>query len=332
MASALPSVDALLDGSVGFTVPLTTRFRGTQVRQGLLLHGPIGWAEFAPFGEYDAKESARWLSAAIESGWIGWPQPVRSTVPVNAIIPAVDPERAAALTRQSGCSTAKVKVGETDQSIAEDIARVAAVREALGPQGRVRIDANGAWSTEEAIYALEALQEFDLEYVEQPCGSLVECAAVRRVVDMPVAIDEGVRKAPDPHHVIGLREAADVLVLKAAPLGGIRPALAVADTYGLPCVVSSAIDTSVGLAAGLALAAALPQLSFACGLGSGQLLIADVTSHRVMPELGKLTVRPTSPDPDTVLAVAMSPRDLAAWRYRLSEAYSCLTESPGGAG
>ena len=332
MASALPTVDALLDGSVGFAVPLTTRFRGIRVRQGLLLHGPFGWAEFAPFPEYDANEGARWLAAAIESGWIGWPQPVRSTVPVNAIIPAVDPESASTMTRMSGCATAKVKVGETNQSIDEDTARVAAVRDALGPQGRLRIDANGAWSTEEAIHALKALEEFDLEYVEQPCGSLVECAAVRRVVDIAIAIDEGVRKAPDPHHVVGLREAADVLVLKAAPLGGIRPALAVADTYGLPCVVSSAIDTSVGLSAGLALAAAMPDLPFACGLGSGQLVIADVTSQRVMPELGELAVRSAPPDPDTVLAVAMPPRDLAAWRYRLSEAYSCLTDFPGGAG
>ena len=118
---------------------------------------------------------------------------------------------------------------------------------------------------------------------------------MRRVVDIAIAIDEGVRKAPDPHHVVGLREAADVLVLKAAPLGGIRPALAVADTYGLPCVVSSAVDTSVGLSAGLALAAAMPDLPFACGLGSGQLVIADVTSQRVLPERGELAVRSTPP-------------------------------------
>jgi O-succinylbenzoate synthase len=328
----MPTVDELLDGAIGFAAPLMTHFRGTRVRQGLLLRGPVGWGEFAPFPEYGADESARWLAAAIEAAWIGWPSAVRDSILVNAIVPAVSPDLAATIVRASGCSTVKVKVAEPGQSIDEDAARVAAVRDALGPLGRVRVDANGAWSTENAVRALKTLQEFELEYVEQPCATLVECAALRRMVDIAVAIDEGVRKADDPHRVLGLREAADVLVLKVAPLGGVRPALAVAETYQLPCVVSSALDTSVGLTAGLALAAALPELPFACGLGSGQLLIGDVTRDRVVPEHGELAVRSSAPDPDTVMAVAMSPRDLAAWRYRLSEAYSCLTDSPGGAG
>jgi O-succinylbenzoate synthase len=330
MSSALPPVDELLDGAVGFAVPLATRFRGTSTRQGLLLRGPAGWAEFAPFPEYDVNESARWLAAAIESGWIGWPAPLRRAVSVNAIIPSIDPEDAAAMTRESGCSTAKVKVAEPGQTIHDDAARVAAVRDALGSEGRIRVDANGGWSTEEAIRALDVLAGLEIEYVEQPCQSLVECAAVRRMVDVPVAIDEGIRKVPDPHNVVGLREAADVLVLKAAPLGGVGPAMAVAETHGIPCVVSSALDTSVGLTAGLALAAALPELSFACGLGSGQLSIGDVTRDRVLPERGELTVRSAAPDPDTVMAVAMSPRHLAAWHHRLAQAYSCLTDSPGG--
>ena len=326
MASALPGVDELLYGAVGFAVPLRHRFRETHVRQGLLLMGPQGWAEFAPFPEYGPSETARWLAAAIEAGWIGWPEPTRSTVPVNAIVPAVDADRAAELVAASGCSTAKVKVGERGQSLDDDVARVAAVRDALGDEGGLRIDANGAWSVEQAISALEALSPSDLEYVEQPCASLVECAALRRVVDVRIAIDEGVRQAPDPQHVVGLREAADVLVLKAPPLGGVRPALAVALTYDLPCVVSSALDTSVGLAAGLALAAALPELPYACGLGSGQLLIADVTRKRLRPDSGVLDVVSVAPDPDSVMAVAMSPTDLAAWRVRLAEAHACLTD------
>jgi O-succinylbenzoate synthase len=331
MAAGLPTVDELLDGAIGFVVPLRTRFRGVTVRRGLLLQGPKGWAEFAPFPEYDADQGARWLAAAIEAGWLGWPEPVRSTIEVNAIIPAVDAQRAAALTRASGCTTAKVKVAQQGQTLDDDVERVAAVRGALGDGGRLRIDANGAWSTSEAVRALTALAGYDLEFVEQPCASLAECAAVRRVFDVPLAIDEGVRQAADPHHVVGLRESADVLVLKVAPLGGVRPALAVAEVYGLPCVVSSALDTSVGLTASVALAAALPTLPYASGVGSGQLMVSDVTRDRVLPSDGRIEVRRAAPRPDTVMAVAMSPRELAAWRQRLLEAYLSLTDEPGEA-
>ena len=323
--SGLPSVDELLDGAIGFALPLRDRFRGTTVRQGLLLRGPVQWAEFAPFPEYDADECARWLSSAIESGWVGWPEPLRETVAVNAIVPAVSPARAAELVEASGCTTAKVKVAEPGQTLDDDVARVAAVRDVLGPSGRLRIDANGVWSTEDAVRALDALQRFDLEYVEQPCASLVECAAVRAVSDVPVAVDEGLRKAPDPHHVVGLREAADLLVLKVPPLGGVRPAMSVAQTYGLPCVVSSALDSSVGLSAGLALSAALPDLPYACGLGTGTLLIADVTGDRLTPRDGELRVASTAPEPDAVMAVTMTPADLDAWSGRLTEAYAALT-------
>jgi O-succinylbenzoate synthase len=327
MPSALPSVDELLDGAVGFSIPLTTPFRGTQVREGLLLKGSVGWAEFAPFPEYGPNESARWLASAVEAGWIGWPAPVRAVVPVNAIVPAVDPETAGRLTRESGCTTVKVKVAEPGQALDDDVARVAAVRDALGASGRVRVDANGAWTTSEAVTALRQLAAFDLEYVEQPCATLPECAAVRLASGVRVAVDEGVRKAADPTHVVGLREAADVLVLKVPPLGGVRPALAVAATYGLPCVVSSALDTSVGLSAGLALAASLPELPFACGLGSGRLLTADVTASRLLPNQGKLHVMPVAPDPDALSATSVRPGQIDAWRDRLLRAWTALEQS-----
>ncbi len=183
------------------------------------------------------------------------------------------------------------------------------------------------WSTADAANALRTLGQFDLEYVEQPCATLVECAALRRLVETPVAIDEGLRKADDPHRVVGLRESADVLVLKVAPLGGVRPGLAIAHTYGLPCVVSSALDTSVGLAAGLALAASLPDLAYACGLGSGRLLVDDVSSDRLLPKDGQLTVR--RPSPDTQAAVAMSGEEMTTWRQRLAAAYASLTDPTG---
>lgn len=323
----LPTVDELLDGSVVFAAPLRMPFRGTRVREGILLRGPKGWAEFAPFPEYGADESARWLAGAIEAAWIGWPDALRSEVPVNAIIPAVDAAEADRMTRASGCSTVKVKVAEPGQSLDDDVARVAAVRGALGADGSIRVDANGAWSAEEAAASLRVLAEFNLQYVEQPCETLSECAAVRRAVDVGVAIDEGLRKADDPHRVAGLAEAADVLILKAAPSGGVRPALAIAQTYGLPCVVSSALDTSVGLAAGLALAASLPELPYACGLGSGALLDRDVCSDRLLPKDGMLRVR--RPTPDTWAAVAMTGAGMAAWRQRLAAAYSSLTDPTG---
>jgi len=320
----LPSVDDLLDGAIGFAVPLTTTFRRTRVREGLLIHGPTGWGEFAPFPEYEPAECARWLSAAIEAAWIGWPDAVRETVLVNAIVPATDAETARRLVHESGCSTVKVKVAEPGQSLDDDIARVAAVRDALGTAGRIRVDANGAWTTVEAAAALQALGEFDLEYVEQPCATLVECAALRRIIGLPVAIDEALRTADDPHHVVGLREGADLLVLKVPPLGGVGPALAVAGSYGLPCVVSSALDTSVGLSAGLALAASLPELPYACGLGSGRLLSGDVTTDRLIPADGELRVLRSSPTPDTAEDAAMSAARFTQWRQRLAEAYDAL--------
>jgi o-succinylbenzoate synthase len=322
----LPSVEELLDGALGFAVPLVTRFRGTDVREGLLIRGRAGWGEFAPFPEYGPKESSRWLAAAIEAAWIGWPSPARDSVPVNAIVPAVDPQRAAALVRASGCSSVKVKVAEPGQTLDDDVARVGAVRDALGRDGSVRVDANGAWTVEQASRALGVLAEFGLEYVEQPCATVEECARLRRRCGVAVAVDEGVRKAPDPRHVRGLRDAADVLVLKVAPLGGVRPALDVAEVYGLPSVVSSALDTSVGLGAGLALAAALPELPYACGLGSGLLLKNDLVTDRLLPVGGQLEVRPVTVDERAAAAVALEPSRMGAWRERLAAAYRQLTD------
>lgn len=316
----LPSPEELLDGARGFAVPLVARFRGTAVREGLLLRGPAGWGEFAPFPEYGAAESARWLAAAVETAWVGWPAPVRDAVPVNAIVPAVGPEQAAELVREAGCSTVKVKVGEAGQSLADDVARLGAVRDTIGPGGSVRIDANGAWTVEEASRSLAVLGDFGLEYVEQPCATVEECAALRRRCHVPVAVDEGVRKAADPRHVEGLREAADVLVLKVPPLGGVRPALDVAAAYQLPCVVSSALDTSVGLAAGLALAAALPELPYACGLGSGRLLADDVVAERLLPVGGSLRMPGSAPEVLEPATAEVPP----AWERRLRDAYRAL--------
>jgi O-succinylbenzoate synthase len=284
-----------------FDVPMRVRFRGQTRRAGVLLPGLAGWGEFSPFPDYDDNTCTRWLAAAREAADDGWPEPVRDVVPVNAIVPAVDPETAHALVTASGCRTAKVKVAEAGQVLADDVARVEAVRDALGRDGRVRVDANGAWSVDDAVEALKRLDAFDLEYAEQPVRTLKEMAALRRRVNVRLAADESVRTADDPLRVAGL-DAADVVVLKVQPLGGVRRCLDVAEACGLPVVVSSAVESSVGLAAGVALAAALPELPFACGLGTGLLLDADVTSQPFVPVDGMLPVRTVAPEPQLVHA------------------------------
>ncbi|MET0997466.1 MAG: o-succinylbenzoate synthase, partial [Marmoricola sp.] len=261
-----------------FSIPLTTRFRGITVREGVLLEGPAGWGEFSPFLEYDAATSEPWLACALEAAYDGWPAPVRDSVPVNVTVPACSPEQARAIVlASSGCRTAKVKVAEAGQSPAEDEARLEAVRDALGPGGLVRIDANGGWSVDDAVARIAVLERSagGLEYVEQPCASVEELAAVRRRVQVPIAADESIRRAADPYRVRDL-EAADIAVLKVQPLGGVRACLRIAEDIGLPVVVSSAVESSIGIAAGVALAAALPDLPHACGLATVQLLTGDV--------------------------------------------------------
>ena len=308
----LPTWEDLTSDLHVVRLPMVVPFRGVLEREAVLFSGPVGWGEFAPFLEYDDAESARWLAAGIEAAWSGWPDPVRDAVPVNATVPAVPADEVpSVLARFPGCTTAKVKVAQAGQQLADDVARVAAVRQVLGSTGRVRVDANAAWSVEEAVDALTALSAYDLEYAEQPCATVEELAEVRRRVDgrVLIAADESVRKAEDPLRV-ARAGAADVLVLKVAPLGGVRPALAIAAGCGLPVVVSSALDTSVGIAAGVALAAALPELDFACGLATTSLLAADVVPPR--PLTGSLPVGAVTPDPDLLAAVA-APRDRTAW-------------------
>jgi o-succinylbenzoate synthase len=300
-----------------YRIPLRTRFRGIDVRDGVLVHGPAGWGEFSPFWDYDAAESRRWWAAAVEAACEGWPAPRRDAVPVNVTVPAVDAARAHAIVAASGCRTAKVKVAEPGQAAADDRARVEAVRDALGPDGGIRVDANGAWDVDTAVRRLGELHRaVGLEYAEQPCPTLDDLAALRRRVDVRIAVDEGVRRSADPRRV-DLREAADVVVLKVQPLGGVRAALEVAEAHGLPCVVSSALESSVGIAAGVALAAALPELPFACGLATVALFTDDVTTAPLLPVDGALPVR--RPEPDRLDAVAADPDTTARWTARLQE-------------
>ncbi|KAA9161825.1 O-succinylbenzoate synthase [Amycolatopsis acidicola] len=302
-----------------YAIPMRNRFRGITLREGVLLRGAAGWGEFCPFADYSDAESAPWLAAAVEASEVGWPAPVRDRVEVNTTVPVVAPERARELVAASGCRTAKVKVADPRSSIVDDCDRVAAVRDALGPAGAIRVDANTAWDVDTAVKAIRELERAagGLEYVEQPCPSVEELAAVRRQVDVRIAADESIRRAEDPLKV-AVAGAADVAVIKVSPLGGVRRALEVAEACGLPCVVSSAVETSVGLAAGLALAGALPTLDFACGLGTRSLLTGDVTSASLSPVDGYLPVLRTAPEPDVAQGFAADDATHAAWLDRLA--------------
>ena len=302
-----------------FDIPMTTTFRRVSSRQGVLLEGPAGWGEFSPFAEYPPAVAARWLAAATEAATRPWPAPVRNRIPVNVTVPAVGPDQAHAIVAGAGCATAKVKVAEPGQSAADDLARVEAVRDAIGPAGKVRVDANGAWDVDQASRMIKALNQFDLEYVEQPCADLEQMAALRRRVDVPLAADESMRTAEDPLRVAGL-EAADLVVLKVQPLGGVWPALRIAELAGLPAVVSSALETSVGIAAGVALAAALPELPYACGLATVTMLTGDVVADPLVPEHGYLPVRRPPVDERALQQHAASPDVTKAWSQRLAAA------------
>lgn len=303
-----------------YAIGLRTRFRGIDVREGALIRGAAGWGEFSPFLEYDDPTAAPWWAAAVEAADGDWPEPLRTRIPVNVTVPACSPERAREIVLASnGCTTAKVKVAEPGQDLAEDQARLEAVRDALGPTGLIRVDANGGWSAADAITRIPLLDRAagGLEYVEQPSPTVEDLALVRRRVGVPIAADESIRRAEDPYRVRDL-EAADIAVLKVQPLGGVRACLRIAEDIGLPVVVSSALETSVGIAAGLALAAALPELQHACGLATVQLLTSDVAVDPLLPVDGFLPVGPVEVDPSGLAATA-APADRArSWEDRIA--------------
>src|ERR1035437_2829466 len=312
----VPDLAELLDTLSVVQIPMRVRFRGVTMRESVLIRGPKGWGEFAPFPEYDDLESSRWLAAAFEAGWGGGADPVRGSVPGNATVPAVPADQVAGiLARYDGCTTVKVKVAELGQQPGDEIDRVAAVRDVMGPGARIRVDANGGWSVTEAVGALRRLAAYRLEYAEQPCATVEELASLRVAlahngIDVMVAAAESIRRASDPMRVVR-EEAADIIVVKVAPLGGVRSALAIAQECGLPSVVSSALETSVGIRAGLALAAALPELPFACGLSTVELLAGDVTNDSLVPDAGSIVLRDLTLDPGL-----LDPRQAPAGRHQ----------------
>jgi o-succinylbenzoate synthase len=278
-----------------YELGLPTRFRGISKRQGMVWQGAAGWGEWSPFLDYHGTELLPWLRAAEEAAEHGWPAPLRTEIPVNSTVPAVGPEQAYAIARAAGCRTAKVKVAERGQSLAQDAARLEAVRDALGAQGKIRIDANGGWSVDESLRAARQLARFELEYLEQPCATVDELTDLRRRLarlglNVPIAADESIRRAEDPYQVAKC-QAADIAVLKVQPLGGVAACLRMAERIGLPVVVSSALETSIGIRAGLALAAALPELPYACGLNTVALLAEDLVADPLLAVDGVIRLR-----------------------------------------
>lgn len=306
------------DSAPVFCVPLIDPVGGLSACEGMLIEGPQGWGEFSPPVGVSESQAARWLTAAIEVGTVGWPDPLRGRVPVAVTVPCVSASRAAEIVASSGCTTAAVRVGET--SLEEDLARVAAVREVLGSSGAVRVDANGAWSVDAAAAAVPELDRAagGLEFVEQPCRSLADVALLRRRVDVPLAVDQSIWESAEPL-ALSLDDAVDVAVLNVGGLGGVRRALRIAESFDLPCVASSDVQASIAIAGGLALAGVLPDAGYAHSLGGALLLRGDVVSEarHLAPVEGHLPVAPMPGAPASERLQEFAARDaemVARWR------------------
>ena len=331
-------------------LPMVTRFRGITEREIVLFEGPDGWAEFSPFTEYATAESSRWLQAALEfAGYLPAPTALAEPpataaedryVAVNATLPACPPaEVAGILARFGAVPTVKAKVAEHGiDSLPEDLERLREFRR-LCPATTLRLDANAGYSLAEALTACAELAQFDLQYFEQPVASVEDMARLREQLsdhEVPVvlAADESIRRAVDPLRVAALG-AAEVIIVKAQPLGGIAAAQSVIEACGLPAVVSSALESSVGLAAGAQLAANLPRTQQsleilgerpACGLGTARFFAEDVVSADLSlhPVDGQIPVTRIVPDPDRLEALSVDARRFDWWAQRLQESWTYL--------
>ncbi|CAB4742230.1 MAG: o-succinylbenzoate synthase [Actinobacteria bacterium] len=331
------SIVEIAEQSVPFALDMNAKFRSTDIRTGVLISGSSGWGEFAPFPEYYDKISARWLAGALEAAFGKFPDRIRTAIPVNAIIPMLSEletkEAVSTAITKHGMTTIKLKVADgTPESLANDLARIAATQSVfneLGIEGKIRIDVNGAWTAEQAIVALQRITEVvgSLDYAEQPCRELSELRILKTAMQnwsepVPIAIDESIRMS-DQIDLASIREIADVAVVKAIPLGGVQRALDIVMEIGLPTVVSGSLDTSVGLSSAIALAASIPQLYGACGLGTGTLFAQDLVTETTLPENGELQVRRSSPDAHLLSTSAnrVSNADRLWWQQRIVRAW-----------
>lgn len=324
----IPALADLVSAARIVALPLRAKFRGLEEREILLFEGPNGWTEWSPFVEYTDEEAAVWLAAAIEFGYAELPTLHRDRIAVNATLPAVAPDLIERVLANFGeFSTVKIKMAEAGQTIGDDIARIQRVRE-LYPDSKIRLDANGGFEISEAVDLVNRLQALgtNIEYFEQPVASIAELAELRLQLSrlgVLIAADESVRKVSDPL-AVAQANAADILVLKAAPLGGIGRALSVAAEAELPVVISSALDSSVGLSMGAYLAAAIPDLKFDCGLATSALLAGDVTREPLRAENGFIDVRRVEVDKSKLEIFAAQDHRQDWWLERLERVYKLL--------
>jgi O-succinylbenzoate synthase len=297
----------LLDTLRVIALPMKTKFRGISVREVALIKGSHGWGEFSPFLEYDDAESAPWLASALEAATTPKPKLYRTSVAINGTIPALnDPSDLKKVVDSfPGVSTFKVKVGT---NLAEDLARIDVIRQ-LQPQVKIRIDVNGLWSVDQAETFLNAAGE--IEYAEQPCATIAELRELKSRTSVKIVGDEILRKAADPFKV-DLDGAIDYLMLKVQPLGGIKRAHALAEHHNLPVVVSSALESAVGINYGLTLAASFEEMNFDCGLGTGSLLAADVAHLSIVD--GKIEISEFEPQLD---GLDVAPDRFEWWKNRI---------------
>jgi O-succinylbenzoate synthase len=290
----------LFDSLRVVALPTTTNFRGVTVREVALIQGEWGWGEFSPFLEYDDAESAPWLACAIEAATQPKPQLYRTHVAVNGTIPALNDQRALEkiVASYPGVTTFKVKVGA---NLSEDLVRINTIR-SLCPNAKIRIDANGSWKVDQAVSFLGSVG--DIEYVEQPCATVDELRELKKRIDVKIVGDEVLRKARDPF-AIDLSDAVDYLMLKVQPLGGIKRAHQLAEHHKLPVVVSSALESAIGINYGLTLAASFAEMNFDCGLATGSLLAKNVAELPIVD--GKIAISDVIPNLDGL--------DVSADRY-----------------
>jgi len=306
-------LDELIDSLRVITLPTKTNFRGIDHREVALFKGRQGWAEFSPFLEYDDQESAAWLRCAIEAATIAAPAIKRSSIAVNGTIPEINDKKRIEeiVALYPGVKTFKIKVGD---NLSEDVARIAAVK-SLHPQAAIRIDVNGTWSVDDALRNLYAMYEEvgAFEYVEQPCNTVEELRELKSKIRIPLYIagDEVLRKAKDPFDV-NLDGAVDYLILKVQPLGGINRAMKLAEHHKIPVVVSSALESAVGISYGLKLAAILPTLDFACGLATASLLKSNVANLPIVD--GNIQINEFEPNFE---GLDVSPERFDWWKNRV---------------
>lgn len=312
-------LDSILGSLKVVALATKTDFRSVTSREVALFEGPMGWGEFSPFLEYSYEESVPWLLSAVEAAFAQRPIGLRHAIEVNATLPAMDdPEEIEKLLNGfKGTKVVKIKVGGEPEI---DLARIACVRE-LRPEAKIRLDVNGLWSVNQAYAFL--IQAGEIEYVEQPCSTIEELRELKLRMEIKIAGDEIIRKAKDPLN-LDLSGAIDIVMLKVAPLGGIARALEIARNYSLPVAVSSALESAIGISHGLKLAAAIPELNYACGLGTGALLAVDVGELPIVD--GKIEVADVTPDSLALNKFATSNERLNWWKNRIRMTWAAGAE------